>query len=287
MARLLTPDRDDQHQRMIAKLIAGLEEDYTGRTPIDPALISGDAWGDHGYAHFFWMSDDQPIGYAVIDTTSATAQCSLLPHSRPQAQDFLAALRQQTQVTQAWARGQQSASATLPGDRIRRLAILSRSLAANPASGGPDPRLRPFNPTTDTDAWLKANAEIFVALPDQANTSRGDLTNLQEQPWFDPDGLLVAVGGGGDILGFHWTKLTADERLGGVISGEVYVLGVRGEQQGSGLATGLLNAGLQHLQARGARQVHLWVESDNFRAISFYNGQGFDQVDSDVLIALC
>ncbi|MCH9817125.1 MAG: GNAT family N-acetyltransferase [Actinomycetia bacterium] len=271
---------------MAAQLVCALEEDHTGRTPIDPALMSSEAWEDPRFGHVFWVANDTAIGFATVELTSGTTQLAMIPDCHNQTLDFARALQRDLSVNRVWARGERSAAAGLSGTTVRRLAILSRSLTTTLIWPTTTMTVRPFDPVSDVQAWLQANAEIFAALPDQANTSATDLAALQQEPWFDATGFWVALDGRDDVLGFHWTKLTADERLGGTVSGEVYVLGVRPSQQGSGLAGDLLNIGLLHLQSRGARRAHLWVESDNTRAVSFYERYDFQRVDSDALISL-
>jgi mycothiol synthase len=88
------------------------------------------------------------------------------------------------------------------------------------------------------------------------------------EPWFDPDGLLVAIDGV-RMLGFHWTKQHSPAL------GEVYVVGVDPAAQGLGLGRALTRAGLSHLAGRGVSEVELYVESDNLPAIGLYRGLGF------------
>ena len=98
-----------------------------------------------------------------------------------------------------------------------------------------------------------------------------DAANLAErmaQPWFDPEGLLVATDGD-RLLGFHWTKQHSPEL------GEVYVVAIAPEAQGRGLGGVLTLAGLHHLADRGVSEVLLYVESDNRPAIAVYRRLGF------------
>ncbi len=77
------------------------------------------------------------------------------------------------------------------------------------------------------------------------------------------------------MLGFHWTK--AEDGVG-----EIYVLGIDPRAQGTGLGKVLTLAGLAHLAARGLRQVDLYVDESNGRAVALYRSQGFDLARSDV-----
>jgi mycothiol synthase len=100
------------------------------------------------------------------------------------------------------------------------------------------------------------------------------------EPWFDPDGLLLAVevgddGTEGGLAGFHWTKIDPVEASEGVVEGEVYVLGVHPGASGRGLGSFLLSAGLASLARRGVRHVHLYVEAENASARRIYERSGF------------
>ncbi len=148
--------------------------------------------------------------------------------------------------------------------------------------------LRTFRPGYDEEAWLQVNAAAFAAHPEQGRLTRADLDQRTSEAWFDPDGFVLAttsapgsdeLGGSKDLLGFHWTKL--DEN--GL--GEVYVLGVHPSAAGRGLAKALLVAGLEHLRARGADRVQLYVEQDNTAALSLYQSYGFVTASRDVMYA--
>jgi mycothiol synthase len=105
--------------------------------------------------------------------------------------------------------------------------------------------------------------------------SAADLAERMAEPWFDPAGLLLAVGPDGELLGFHWTKRHDQDH------GEVYVIGVSPEAHGRGLGRLLTVSGLHHLASRGVAEVHLYVESDNAPAIGLYTGLGFTHASAD------
>ena len=102
------------------------------------------------------------------------------------------------------------------------------------------------------------------------------------EPWFDPDGFLLAVredgSAGESIAGFHWTKVhEGDPPLG-----EVYVLGVDPSARGLRLGPALTVAGLEHLRNRGLGTVLLYVDDDNPRAVHLYENMGFTRHAVDV-----
>lgn len=135
-------------------------------------------------------------------------------------------------------------------------------------------RLRPFRVGSDEAEWLRVNAAAFASHPEQGGWTAADLDAREEETWFDPDGLLVAEDETG-MLGFHWTKV--EEGVG-----EVYVLGVDPRAQGTGLGRTLTLAGLAHLAAHGIRQVDLYADESNTKAVKLYRSQGFAIVRTDV-----
>jgi mycothiol synthase len=93
---------------------------------------------------------------------------------------------------------------------------------------------------------------------------------------------------GGELLGFHWTKVHSPTL------GEVYVVGVDPAAQGRGLGAALTSAGLHHLADRlsaegpgsgGNPEVMLYVEADNSAAVKTYRRLGFEVVNTDVAYA--
>jgi mycothiol synthase len=174
---------------------------------------------------------------------------------------------------EVWAHGDLPAARGLAakvGARpVRALWLLGRDLADRPAPPTPPPgvRLRPFRVGADEAAWLAVNRRAFVDHPEQGRTTLADLLVREREPWFDPDGLILAVTDDGTLLGSVWTKVA------GV--GEIYVLGVDPAAQGLGLGRVLTDAGLDHLAGRGLSRVVLFVESDNAPALATYRTAGF------------
>jgi mycothiol synthase len=180
-----------------------------------------------------------------------------------------------------WAHGKHSRLAPVLAERgfaaVRELFQLRRGLDELP----PDPELpddvvvRAFRPGADEQAWLAVNAAAFAAHAEQGRRTLAELHALMAEPWFDPDGFLLAERAG-ELLGFHWTKVHSAEL------GEVYVLGVAPGAQGLGLGNALLVRGLRHLAGRGCTQVLLYVDGDNTGARRLYEQSGFREYDRDV-----
>ena len=138
--------------------------------------------------------------------------------------------------------------------------------------------VRAFEIGRDEDAWLAVNAAAFAAHPEQGRMTRGDLDAREAEDWFDPAGFLLAERDG-DLVGFHWTKVHADEAPP---VGEVYVLGVSPAAQGTGLGGALLDAGLAHLRSAGLGATILYVDDDNPGAVALYERIGFERDHRDV-----
>ena len=190
--------------------------------------------------------------------------------------------------SQFWAHGDlpaaQALAATKHLERTRTLLVLRLEM---------DDRLEPENvpdgvtirafETDDVDAIVRVNGRAFASHPEQGAMDRADFERRASSDWFDPAGLFVAVrdgeGRGGDVVGFHWTKVED-----GV--GEVYVVGVDPSEQGSGLGTALTARGLRHLHESGLRTVDLYVEGDNDPALAVYRRLGFAEHARDVLYAV-
>ncbi|MFP4636454.1 MAG: GNAT family N-acetyltransferase, partial [Nitriliruptoraceae bacterium] len=98
--------------------------------------------------------------------------------------------------------------------------------------------------------------------------------------WFRAEDLLLAVDDDGTLLGLHWLKRRD------ATTGEVYNLAVHPRAQGRGAGPRLLAAGLAHLHAVGCRQVLLWVDLANQRAVRLYRAQGFATRWVDVALEL-
>ncbi|MFF7715379.1 mycothiol synthase [Streptomyces sp. NPDC007988] len=147
----------------------------------------------------------------------------------------------------------------------------------------PDPVLpdgvtvRTFVPGRDDTAWLAVNAAAFAHHPEQGSITQRDLDDRKGEAWFDPKGFFLAERGG-EVVGFHWTKLHAEEQLG-----EVYVLGIRPDAQGTGLGKALTAIGLRHLAAQGVPTAMLYVDADNPAALRVYERLGFTTHEVDLM----
>ncbi|MEV6317563.1 mycothiol synthase [Streptomyces sp. NPDC051776] len=141
--------------------------------------------------------------------------------------------------------------------------------------------VRAFRPGEDDAAWLAANAAAFAHHPEQGTLAQRDLDDRKGEPWFDPEGFFLAVRKepeGERVVGFHWTKIHAEDQLG-----EVYVLGVVPGEQGGGLGKALTAVGLRHLEAQALPTAMLYVDADNTPAVTVYERLGFVTHAADLM----
>ncbi|MFG2892151.1 mycothiol synthase [Streptomyces sp. NPDC048248] len=183
-----------------------------------------------------------------------------------------------------WAHGGHPAARhlaqTLGLTKFRELRQMRRSLADLEL---PEPVLpegvsvRTFQPGTDDAAWLEANAEAFAHHPEQGALTQRDLDDRKGEAWFDPKGFFLAEKDG-RLVGFHWTKVHAEEGIG-----EVYVVGVLPGAQGGGLGKALTAIGLRHLAGQGLPTAMLYVDADNVSALTVYERLGFLTHETDLM----
>ncbi|GEA86490.1 mycothiol acetyltransferase [Cellulomonas cellasea] len=144
-------------------------------------------------------------------------------------------------------------------------------------------RVRAFVPGQDEDAWLRVNARAFTGHPEQGRMTLADLRAREAEPWFDPDGLLLAERDGA-LLASLWTKVHAPDATSPEPVGEIYALGVDPDAQGLGLGGALTGLALEHLATRGLRTVILYTERENTAAVRTYTRAGFVRSAVDVLL---
>ncbi|MBY8866718.1 mycothiol synthase [Streptomyces sennicomposti] len=244
-----------------------------------------------GVSHLLLSVDGQLVGYAQLEDTdpveAPAAELVVHPahrghgHGRALGSALLAASGKRLRV---WAHGGHSAARHLAQvlglTLFRELRQMRRPLTDFEL---PEPTLpegvtvRTFVPGQDDAAWLAVNAEAFAHHPEQGSLTQRDLDDRKAQPWFDPDGFFLAERAG-RLVGFHWTKAHAEERLG-----EVYVVGVRPGAQGGGLGKALTIIGLRHLAAAGLPTAMLYVDADNKAAVAVYERLGFTTYETDLM----
>ncbi|MFI8266151.1 MULTISPECIES: mycothiol synthase [unclassified Streptomyces] len=246
-----------------------------------------------GIRHFLLTEKGRLAGYGQLEDTdpveAPAAELVVHPalrgrgHGRALGSALLAASGKRIRV---WAHGGKSAARHLAQvlglTLFRELRQLRRPLGPD---GPPLPEaalpagvtVRTFVPGQDDAAWLAVNSAAFAHHPEQGSLTQRDLNDRIAQPWFDPKGFFLAERDG-ELIGFHWTKVHAEERLG-----EVYVLGVRPGSQGGGLGKALTAVGLNHLAGAGLPTAMLYVDADNPAALAVYEGLGFSTHEVDLM----
>lgn len=137
--------------------------------------------------------------------------------------------------------------------------------------------VRTFVVGRDEEAWVALNNASFADHPEQGGWDVATLRRREAEPWFSPEGFLLAEDADG-LAGACWTKL--HQEADGTV-GEIYVVGVHPSRAGQGLGRALTVAGLQSLHERGAGVGMLYVDAANEPAIRLYRGLGFRCVRRD------
>lgn len=233
-----------------------------------------------------WLSDeDAPAGFALLH--AGILDLAVHPDARDNGVGTALARAALAHVghVEAWSHADHPAAAKIAERfglaRERDLRIMSRP-TSEPVELGPIPEgvsIRTFTPA-DEEALLAINAHAFATHPEQGHMTEEDFRERTSEPWFDPQGLFLAVDADnpGEVLGFHWTKIHRDETPP---YGEVYVVAVSPKAAGKGLGTLLTQVGLRHLAESGVGEVILYVDGDNDAATAVYENQGFRVVRTE------
>lgn len=255
--------------------------------------------------HLMVRAADDLAGYAQVDRGApGTASAELVVHPFARHHGVGTALLEHAlelmdaegRVLSVWAHGDLPAARSLAARTglvvVRELwkmhlpldgsTSTPESAAAAPLA--PGVRLRAFRPGEDDAAWLAVNARAFASHPEQGRLTQKDLAARVAEPWFDAGSFLLAERDG-ELVGFCWLKVPADQPQDAPRVGEIYALGVDPSAQGLRLGTALTAAGLDRLREADVEVVELYTEGDNTVAIRTYTAAGFTRATVDVQMA--
>lgn len=262
---------------MNATELASAAEAVDHVAPLNEATLMALAAGD---PHRIELSTEDAVAIAFAD---APVELVVAPaarrrgHGRELLDQLLAAGE-----TQYWAHGDLPAAQALAAaaglGAERTLLVLRRDVSAVQEIPAPDGVTIRTATSADVDGVVAVNGRAFASHPEQGAMDRADFQRRAAASWFDWDGLFVAEREGA-VVGFHWTKI--EDGIG-----EVYVVGVDPDQQGTGLGKALTARGLQHLLSAGVSAIDLYVEGDNTPALAVYHRLGFVEHARDVLYGL-
>lgn len=260
--------------------IAARATDADGAAPWDESVAMALAEGRADV-----ISKDGVVAVIVGDELALVADPPVRRHGL--AGDLVRqVLADHPEVARAWSHGNHpgaaAVAAQLGWERVRDLWVMRRPM------GEEAPELPPLKVPVgmalhrfgerhgDTDEVLRVNAAAFVDHPEQGAMDLVNLARRMREPWFDPEGLIIATPTSKrGTYGFHWTKQHSPE------VGEVYVVAVAPTAQGRGVGKLVTLAGLHHLREVGVSEVILYVEADNAAAIATYTSLGFSHAPQD------
>ncbi len=267
-------------EQPLLQLMAGLDTVHLLARDADAHLV--------GYAQLDLEAPDVASGELVVDPGSRRTGIGrrLLEAMRTVARTTGTDGTSRSLVV--WAHGDLPAARALAAavgvGVVRELWKMTLDLDRHPVD--PSPALphgvsvRAFRRGEDEERWRWLNARAFAHHPEQGRLTREDLEARMAEPWFDPEGFLLAERDG-VLLGSVWTKVhPADGHE--EPTGEIYVVGVDPGAQGLGLGGALTRLGLAHLAGRGLHRVLLYTDGDNDVAIRTYTRVGFERAGVDV-----
>ena len=266
-------------QQAVRHIIAAATE-FDGHAPVGDQVLR--ELGQQRTKHLIAVDDAAAQVHGYLNLTPDMAELVVAPDLRRRgtgAALIRGALSEGGTDCSFWAHGTlpaaKATAAALEMTPVRELLQMRRSPRDVPsveiAAGV---QIRTYAGPDDDAELLRVNNAAFSWHPEQGGWTDDDIAERRSESWFDPEGLFLAFDGTGQrLLGFHWTKVHAEDL------GEVYVVGVDPDAQGKRLGHTLTVLGMQYLAGRLAAAadptVMLYVESDNTAAVRTYDRLGF------------
>ena len=283
----------DDDQRRIRELVSTAQA-VDGVSPVGDQVLR--ELPHDRTRHLISADGDDIVGYLNLAPAEAQgpAMAELVVNPRDRRHGVGSAMAREAlseggDGTRVWAHGNlepaRATAAALGLVVVRELLQMRRPLTDLPPVPAPDGvRITTYSGPADDAELLRVNNAAFAWHPEQGGWTEADIAERRGEPWFDPDGLFMAVDErSGKLFGFHWTKVHNSDL------GEVYVVGVDPAAQGRGLGATLTMVGLHHLAERltGSSQpeVMLYVEADNSAAVKTYRRLGFEVFHVDAAYA--
>lgn len=244
--------------------------------------------------HLIARDGEDVVGYLNLAAGEESAMAEVVVHPRARRRGLgsalvRAGLAEGGDDARVWAHGNlapaRATAASLGLTVVRELLQMQRPLTDLPSTPAAEGiRITTYSGSDDVAALLRVNNAAFAWHPEQGGWTEAEIAERRGEPWFDPQGLFLAVDEDTDeMLGFHWTKVHGPDL------GEVYVVGVDPAAQGRGLGAVLTLTGLHHLAERLSRSSHptvmLYVEADNSAAVKTYRKLGFEVHNVDAAYA--
>ena len=283
-------------QQQIRDIISAATE-FDGVAPVGEQVLRE---LEHQRTEHLIATGDAGASVGYLNLTPEMAELVVHPQARRRGVGkalIAAALHRTEDRIRFWAHGTLPAAKATAGalglNPVRELMQMRRSLRDLSEPEVPDGiEIRTYAGPSDDAELLRVNNAAFAWHPEQGGWTEAEIEERRGEGWFDPAGLFLAFDRGSDrLLGFHWTKVHAEEAKTGEVSkiGEVYVVGVDPQAQGRGLGRLLTRVGVASLARVLADEpdpvVMLYVESDNTAAVHTYERLGFSVHSVDTAYA--